>query len=379
MSGATRVAARCSARSVDEVPQRGVGGQERLPVVRRRRGHQLVGAGARRPGRRACRRTVAGDPATARSSDASTRCAHLGATRPGRGSRRPAPAAGTRRSAATRAIAHASGQRQLAGRRVVVGDRHVERDRDVRVGGLLARAEVAAVGARAPSSPVGVRGSGRRRRPAGRGVRRSRGRVRSRAATSGRIRGATRVGRDGARRRRAGRAARRGRPRTCRARRGRGAAPRVRAAVKPSDRPTPRSTRPGCSASSIRNCSATTSGWWLGSMTPPEPSRMRSVRGADRGQQHRPATRSRCPGRRGARRPRTGRSRAARPRRPARSSPSAPRPRDVRRGCATGRAGRASCPVSTVPATCPMPSRSGSVRPGLHRPPTMPMRVTVQR
>ena len=31
--------------------------------------------------------------------------------------------------------------------------------------------------------------------------------------------------------------------------------------------------RPGCSASSIPNCSATTSGAWLGSITPPEPTR----------------------------------------------------------------------------------------------------------
>ena len=35
--------------------------------------------------------------------------------------------------------------------------------------------------------------------------------------------------------------------------------------------PGPRSIRPGWSASSIPNCSATTSGGWLGSMTPPEP------------------------------------------------------------------------------------------------------------
>ena len=34
---------------------------------------------------------------------------------------------------------------------------------------------------------------------------------------------------------------------------------------------------PGCSASSIANCSATTRGGWFGSMTPPEPTRMRSV------------------------------------------------------------------------------------------------------
>ena len=42
----------------------------------------------------------------------------------------------------------------------------------------------------------------------------------------------------------------------------------------------PRSIRPGCSASSVPNCSATTSGWWLGNITPPEPTRMRSVTAA---------------------------------------------------------------------------------------------------
>ena len=35
--------------------------------------------------------------------------------------------------------------------------------------------------------------------------------------------------------------------------------------------------RPGCSAASVPNCSAITSGEWLGSMTPPAPSRMCSV------------------------------------------------------------------------------------------------------
>ena len=35
--------------------------------------------------------------------------------------------------------------------------------------------------------------------------------------------------------------------------------------------------RPGCSSASVPNCSATVSGEWLGSMTPPEPSRMLSV------------------------------------------------------------------------------------------------------
>ena len=39
----------------------------------------------------------------------------------------------------------------------------------------------------------------------------------------------------------------------------------------------PRSIRPGYAASSSANCSATTSGAWLGSITPPEPTRIRRV------------------------------------------------------------------------------------------------------
>ena len=42
----------------------------------------------------------------------------------------------------------------------------------------------------------------------------------------------------------------------------------------PGARPMPRSIRPGCSDSRVPNCSATTSGAWLGSITPPEPTRM---------------------------------------------------------------------------------------------------------
>jgi len=38
--------------------------------------------------------------------------------------------------------------------------------------------------------------------------------------------------------------------------------------------------RPGKAASSSANCSATTSGAWLGSITPPEPTRIRSVAAA---------------------------------------------------------------------------------------------------
>ncbi len=45
----------------------------------------------------------------------------------------------------------------------------------------------------------------------------------------------------------------------------------------PGARPMPRSMRPGCSASSMANCSAMTSGAWLGSMTPPDPTWMLDV------------------------------------------------------------------------------------------------------
>ena len=45
----------------------------------------------------------------------------------------------------------------------------------------------------------------------------------------------------------------------------------------PGARPMPRSMRPGCSASSMPNCSATTSGAWFGSITPPEPTRIVEV------------------------------------------------------------------------------------------------------
>ena len=48
----------------------------------------------------------------------------------------------------------------------------------------------------------------------------------------------------------------------------------------PGARPMPRSIRPGAIASSAANCSATTSGAWFGSMTPPDPTRMRDVRAA---------------------------------------------------------------------------------------------------
>lgn len=48
-------------------------------------------------------------------------------------------------------------------------------------------------------------------------------------------------------------------------------------AVRAGARPRPRSTRPGAIASSVPNCSAMTSGAWFGSITPPEPRRMRLV------------------------------------------------------------------------------------------------------
>ena len=48
----------------------------------------------------------------------------------------------------------------------------------------------------------------------------------------------------------------------------------------PGARPMPRSIRSGCSATSVPNCSATTNGAWLGSITPPEPSRIVEVAAA---------------------------------------------------------------------------------------------------
>ena len=42
----------------------------------------------------------------------------------------------------------------------------------------------------------------------------------------------------------------------------------------PGARPSPRSIRPGCRVSRVPNCSAMVSGEWLGSMTPPAPSRI---------------------------------------------------------------------------------------------------------
>lgn len=55
--------------------------------------------------------------------------------------------------------------------------------------------------------------------------------------------------------------------------------------VKPTERPRPMSTRPGNRDSRTPNCSATTRGRWLGSITPPVPTRIRSVAlGHGRGQ-----------------------------------------------------------------------------------------------
>ena len=58
------------------------------------------------------------------------------------------------------------------------------------------------------------------------------------------------------------------------------ASPAPRSGPMPGARPSPRSIRPGCSAASVPNCSAISSGAWFGSMMPPAP--MRMVRVADR-------------------------------------------------------------------------------------------------
>ncbi|CAM5624193.1 Vitamin B12 import ATP-binding protein BtuD [Streptomyces alboniger] len=50
--------------------------------------------------------------------------------------------------------------------------------------------------------------------------------------------------------------------------------------VNPTERPSPMSIRPGKSDSRTPNCSATTSDWWLGSITPPVPTRMVRVAAA---------------------------------------------------------------------------------------------------
>lgn len=55
---------------------------------------------------------------------------------------------------------------------------------------------------------------------------------------------------------------------------------RAVAASVPGARPSPRSIRPGYSASRVPNCSATTIGAWLGSMIPPDPTRSRDVAAA---------------------------------------------------------------------------------------------------
>ena len=49
---------------------------------------------------------------------------------------------------------------------------------------------------------------------------------------------------------------------------------RIVARSLPGARPSPRSMRPGCSVSSVPNCSAMVSGEWFGSITPPDPSRI---------------------------------------------------------------------------------------------------------
>ena len=51
--------------------------------------------------------------------------------------------------------------------------------------------------------------------------------------------------------------------------------PRSVAGSDPPDRPSPTSTRPGCSSDSVAACSAATSGAWLRIITPPAPKRIR--------------------------------------------------------------------------------------------------------
>ena len=55
---------------------------------------------------------------------------------------------------------------------------------------------------------------------------------------------------------------------------------RAVAGSAPAARPMPRSIRPGCSADRVWKASATRNGLWLGSMIPPEPTRIRWVRAA---------------------------------------------------------------------------------------------------
>lgn len=50
--------------------------------------------------------------------------------------------------------------------------------------------------------------------------------------------------------------------------------------VNATERPSPMSIRSGKSAASTPNCSATIIGWWLGSITPPVPTRIRLVAAA---------------------------------------------------------------------------------------------------
>ena len=105
----------------------------------------------------------------------------------------------------------------------------------------------------------------------------------------------------------------------------------------PGARPSPRSMRPGCSASSVRNTSTTCSGEWFGTMIPPAPTRIRLGRARhvlddDLGRRGRDC-RACC----GARRPNTARTRAlpraarASRHRGSPASASHPRPRETNR------------------------------------------------
>ena len=160
----------------------------------------------------------------------------------------------------------------------VLGGEHVHARDDVRLGELLGGLELLPV--RGDRLVQGVRrevGRERVRQAEAGGELRAeeRGaeevqrapRLRRAARPAPRRSGMRRGGSPGVRARPAGRS----RPRS-----GRGAGAQLGRSV-PGARPRPRSIRPGNSVSRVPNCSAITSGEWLGSMMPPAPSRMVSV------------------------------------------------------------------------------------------------------
>ena len=156
----------------------------------------------------------------------------------------------------------------------------------------------------------------------------------------------------------------------------RGAAPRPCSRSVPGARPRPRSMRPGCSASSVPNCSAITSGAWFGSITPPEPTRMRRRCPPRGGRSAPPAPSSRCRACCGARRPRSAGSRAPRRAGPGRASSRAPRRRsralgdrgEVEHGQGNGGGKRHACGNGAWPPRVP---RRGNLRPGWISSPSM--------